>query len=139
MHSSSGSPRAWLSGRFVLVPAIAILLGTSALPFPAAPGAADTPAPTAWVDDMRNALGRYMWTHPASPLSPYLDTLTLVRDAVGREDRGMVKREMETYFGMLAIRAQGITEPEAKALSAVALRMTPVQAYGISIPAALGR
>jgi hypothetical protein len=97
------------------------------------------PGPAAWVDDMRNALGEYMWTHPAAPLAPYLETLTLVREAVGRGDRRAVKREMEAYFSMLAMRAQGISESEAKELAAAALRATPAQAYGISIPRELRR
>lgn len=104
-----------------------------------ASGSDAVPAPIAWVDDMRNALGRYMWNHPDPPLSPYLETLTLVRDAVGRGDRQTVKREMETYFRMLAMRAQGISEAAAKELSAAAVRFTPAQAYGISIPASLRR
>ena len=77
-----------------------------------------------------------MWTHPDS-LNPYLDTLTLVRDAVGRGDRPVVKREMDTYFSMLAVQAYGITDAAMKELSAAAIRLTPAQAYGISIPASL--
>ena len=97
------------------------------------------PAAVTWVDDMRNSLGIYMWNHPASQLKPYLETLTLVRDAEGRGDRRMVKLEMDTYFSMLAMRAQGITEAEARDLSAVALQVTPAQAYGIVIPMSLRR
>ena len=104
-----------------------------------ASGARRTPAAVTWVDDMRNSLGIYMWNHPASQLKPYLETLTLVRDAEGRGDRRMVKLEMDTYFNMLAMRAQGITEAEARDLSAVALQVTPAQAYGIVIPMSLRR
>ena len=101
--------------------------------------AGHTPATVVWVDDMRNSLGIYMWNHPASQLTPYLETLTLVRDAVGRGDRQTVKLEMDMYFTMLAMRAQGISEAEAKDLSAVALQVTPTEAYGIVIPRSLRR
>jgi len=104
-----------------------------------APGVGGTPASVAWVDDMRNSLGIYMWNHPTSQLNPYLETLTLVRDAVDRGDRRTVKLEMDTYFTMLALRAQGISEAEAKDLSAVAVQVTPAQAYGIVIPRSLRR
>lgn len=104
-----------------------------------ASGVGGAPATVTWVDDMRNSLGIYMWNHPSSQLTPYLDTLTLVRDAVGRGDRRTVKLEMDTYFTMLVMRAQGISEAEAKDLSAVALQVTPAQAYGIVIPRSLRR
>ena len=119
--------------------------GTSAFPGAeppvrhAASGAGGRLAAVAWVDDMRNSLGIYMWNHPAAQLNPYLETLTLVRDAVGRGDRRTVKLEMDTYFTMLAVRAQGISEAEAKDLSAVALQVTPAEAYGIVIPRSLRR
>ena len=92
-----------------------------------------------WIDDLRNALGRYMWNHPDSKLDTYLETLTLVREAVGRGDRLMVKLEMDTYFRMLAMRSMGISEPAAKELSTLALQITPIQVYGIAVPRSLQR
>ena len=90
-----------------------------------------------WIDELRIALGRYMWGH-SDHLNAYLDTLTLVRDAVGRGDRRTVKQEMDTYFSMLlADRAYGITDATAKELSTAALRVTPIRAYGIVIPRSL--
>jgi hypothetical protein len=99
----------------------------------------ETSPPASWIDELRNGLGRYIWTHPDLPLEPYLETLTLVRESVGAGDRRAVKREMETYLRMLAVHAQGISDAGAKELSALAVRLTPAEVYGISIPASLQR
>src|SRR5690242_17919961 len=67
----------------------------------------ETPALADWVEEIKNSLGMYKTNYPASNFAPYLAKLDLVRDAVGRGDRRVVKSEMGAFFKMLAKRDYG--------------------------------
>ena len=69
------------------------------------------PAQTTWVDDIANALGSYFKAnYPTYDFAPYLKKLTLVREALGREDRRTMKVEMGAFFKLLTNRGHGISE-----------------------------
>lgn len=127
-----------LSARLLLFSALALMLWIPVLSaqMPVQPAGSSVEMHS-WIDDLRTGLGRYIWAHPDLPLGVYLETLTIVRESVDSGDRRTVKREMDTYFRMLAMHAQGISDAGAKELSASAVRLTPFQAYGISVPASL--
>lgn len=88
-----------------------------------------------WVDDIINALGQYFKAnYPNADFVPYLKHLTLVRDALGREDRRTVKVEMGAFFKSLANRSYGISGSAADELATFARVAMPVQEYGIIFP-----
>jgi hypothetical protein len=60
--------------------------------------------------------------------------LTLVRDALGQEDRRTVKVEMGAFFKSLANRSYGISGSAADELATFARVAMPVQEYGIVFP-----
>src|SRR5207253_9129193 len=69
------------------------------------------PAQTTPLDDIANALGSYFKAnYPTYDFAPYPKKLTLVREALGRGDRRIVKVEMGAFFRLLTNRGYGIVE-----------------------------
>ncbi|MEW6542275.1 MAG: hypothetical protein AB1411_01545 [Nitrospirota bacterium] len=88
-----------------------------------------------WVDEITNSLAFYKTNYPSSNWDPYLQKLNLVRDAMNRGDQRTVKVEMNRFFRMLQGRAHGINDVAADELFNFSVMVTPVQEYGISVPA----
>jgi hypothetical protein len=88
-----------------------------------------------WVDEIGNALTFYKASYPNSNWDPYIQEITLVRDALGRGDQRVIKKEMGTFFKMLRVRAHGISDVAADELYNFAVMVTPLQEYNISLPA----
>jgi hypothetical protein len=93
-------------------------------------------AQTSWVDELNNSLIFYKANYPAFDWAPYEQKLTLVRGAVDRGDQRTVKTEMNRWFKMLRNRDHGISDMVADELYNFAIMVTPLQEYGISVPAA---
>ncbi len=88
-----------------------------------------------WADEIGNAVMFYQASYPHANWAPYLQEITLVRDALGRGDQRIVKKEMGTFFKMLRTRAYDISDVAADELYNFAVMVTPLQEYGISLPA----
>lgn len=88
-----------------------------------------------WVDEISNSLTFYKSNYPSSNWDPLEKRLAAAREAVGRADQRAVRTEMNKFFKMLTTRADGINEIAADELFNFALMVTPVQEYGISVPA----
>ncbi|HJU05671.1 MAG TPA: hypothetical protein VJ692_11025 [Nitrospiraceae bacterium] len=88
-----------------------------------------------WADELANSLSFYQANYPHTNWDPYLQKLTTVQDAVGRGDQRTVKAEMGKWFKMLRNREHGISEIAADELYNFAVMVTPLQEYGISLPA----
>ena len=73
--------------------------------------------------------------YPASNWEPYHQRLGSVREAVGRGDNKAVKREIGQWFTMLRHRDHGISNVGADELYDCSLMVTPIQEYGIAVPA----
>lgn len=112
---------------------IGALVAVSALCGLAVAGAAW--AQTTWVDEINNSLMFSTANYPASNWEPYHQRLGLVREAVGRGDNKAVKREMGKWFTMLRHRDHGISDVGADELYNFSLMVTPMQEYGIAVPA----
>ncbi len=95
-------------------------------------------AESTWVDEITNSVAFYKSNYPTSNWNPYLGQLVLVREAVNRGDQRTVRTEMTKWFRMLRQRDYGINEIAADELFNFALMVTPVQEYGISVPAPTG-
>ncbi len=95
-------------------------------------------AESTWVDEITNSVAFYKSNYPTSNWDPYLGELVLVREAVNRGDQRTVKTKMSKWFRMLRQRDYGINEIAADELFNFALMVTPVQEYGISVPAPAG-
>jgi hypothetical protein len=94
-----------------------------------------TLASIGWVEEVRNYLSIYKTNYPGSDFTPYLATLDLVRDAVGRGDRRVVGNEMGAFFKMLVKRDHGIHDVAADELTNFSQMVTPIAAeYGITVP-----
>src|SRR5262245_1015088 len=52
----------------------------------------------AWADDLANSLTFYRANYPTSNWDPYVQELTLVREAIARGDQRTVKVEMGKWF-----------------------------------------
>lgn len=74
-----------------------------------------------WADEMVNATTFYKASYPAGDWGPYFETLSKVREGVGRGDEQIVKVEMDHYLKMLVGRAHGINEVAADELYNFAL------------------
>ena len=98
-----------------------------------APITVGTPAQAGWVGEIRNSLGIYTANYPASNFAPYLAKLDLVRDAVDRGDRRVVKTEMAAFFTMLVKRDHGISDVAADELANFSQMVTPMAEYGIPV------
>ena len=92
-------------------------------------------AQTSWVDEINNSLSFTAANYPNSNWEPYQHKIRLVHDAVGRGDNQAVKMEMGKWFKMLRHRDHGINEVAADELYNFSLMVTPIQEYGISVPA----
>ncbi len=88
-----------------------------------------------WVDELSNSLTFYKSNYPNSNWEPLEKRLAAAREAVGRADQQAVRKEMNKFFKMLATRADGVNEIAADELYNFAMMVTPVQEYGISVPA----
>jgi hypothetical protein len=111
---------------------VAVVLGTVGVLGLIAAGTAA--ANGIWVDELTNSLSFYKANYPTSNWDPYIQKLTLVKDAVGRDDQRTVKVEMSKWFKMLRNRDHGISDVAADELYNFAVMVTPLQEYGISIP-----
>lgn len=87
-----------------------------------------------WADEILNSLSFYKTNYPASNWEPYKDKLIMVREALGKGDKRVVKTEMSNFFSMLRKRAHGIHDVGADELLNFAAMVTPIQEYGISVP-----
>lgn len=88
-----------------------------------------------WIDELSNSLTFYKSNYPSSNWEPLEKRLAAAREALGRADQQGVRKEMTKFFKMLATRADGINEIAADELYNFAMMVTPVQEYGISVPA----
>ncbi len=88
-----------------------------------------------WVDEINNSLSFSTTTYPNSNWEPYHHKLRIVREAVGRGDQQTVKKEMGKWFKMLRQRDHGISDVAADELYNFSLMVTPIQEYGIAVPA----
>ena len=88
-----------------------------------------------WIDEIDNSLTFSTANYPGSNWEPYHMELRLVRDAVGRGDNQAVKKEMGKWFKMLRHRDHGISDVAADELYNFSLMVTPIQEYGIAVPA----
>lgn len=95
-------------------------------------------ADTAWIDELANSVSFYKTNYPASNWEPYSQKLGVVREAVNRGDQRTVKVEMSKWFKMLRVREHGISDVAADELFNYSLMVTPIQEYGISVPAPSG-
>jgi hypothetical protein len=95
-------------------------------------------AQTNWVDEIGNSLNFYKINYPTSNWEPYSTKLEIVKEAVSSGDQRKVKVEMGKWFKMLRARDHGINDVAADELFNYALMVTPIQEYGISVPAAGG-
>jgi hypothetical protein len=92
-------------------------------------------AQTAWVDEINNSLAFSTANYPSMNWEPYQQKLRTVREAVDRGDNQAVKSEMGKWFKMLRSRDNGISDVAADELYNFSLMVTPVQEYGIAVPA----
>jgi hypothetical protein len=92
-------------------------------------------AQTSWVDEINNSLSFTAANYPGSKWEPYKQKIGIVHDAVDRGDNQAVKKEMGKWFKMLRQRDHGINEVAADELYNFSLMVTPIQEYGISVPA----
>lgn len=92
-------------------------------------------AQTNWVDEIGNSLNFYKINYPTSNWEPYSTKLETVKEAVNGGDQRKVKTEMGKWFKMLRARDHGINDVAADELFNFALMVTPIQEYGISVPA----
>jgi hypothetical protein len=90
---------------------------------------------TNWVDEINNSLSFSAANYPQSNWEPYQQKIRMVRDAVGRGDNQAVKVEMGKWFKMLRHRDHGISDVAADELYNFSLMVTPIQEYGIAVPA----
>lgn len=95
-------------------------------------------AETTWIDEIANSVSFYKANYPASNWEPYSQKLALVRDAFHRGDQRTIKAEMDKWFKMLRVRDHGISDVAADELFNFSLMVTPIQEYGISVPAPAG-
>jgi hypothetical protein len=92
-------------------------------------------AQTTWVDEINNSLSFTAANYPGSNWEPYKQNIGIVHDAIDRGDNQAVKKEMGKWFKMLRQRDHGINEVAADELYNFSLMVTPIQEYGISVPA----
>jgi hypothetical protein len=112
-----------------------IVLMASALVFVAAKSAS---ADGTWADELTNSLKAYQANYPDSNWNPYIQKMTVVREAANRGDSRIVRTEMGKWFKMLRNRDHGIHDVAADELHNFAVMITPLQEYGIAVPSAGG-
>ena len=108
-----------------LLIAVAICLG----------GVGSASADTTWVDEIKNSLSFSTATYPGPNWEPYQQKIRLVGEAVSRGDSQAVRMEMGKWFKMLRHRDHGISDVAADELYNFSLMVTPIQEYGIAVPA----
>lgn len=87
-----------------------------------------------WIEDIISALDYFITNYPPADFVPYLEKLTLVRDALSRHDRRTVTSEIGAFFTLLADRSGGISGAAADELANFARLVMP-QEYVIFVPA----
>jgi hypothetical protein len=87
-----------------------------------------------WCDEILNSVNFYKSLYPTSNWEPYKDKLLLVREALGKGDKQIVRTEMSKFFSMLRKRDHGIHDVGADELLNFAAMVMPIQEYGISVP-----
>lgn len=91
-----------------------------------------------WADQLWTAANYYKFlartTHTATYMDPYLEKIAKVRQGVDREDRMLVRTQMGEFFTMLRTRAHNIPTPVANQLYDLAIQLTPLEEFGVSIP-----
>ncbi len=87
-----------------------------------------------WTDEISNSITLYKSLYPASNFDPYDAQLTRVEEALNKGDKKGVRTEMRKWFKMLRKRAHGIDGIAADELLNVAVMVTPLQQYNISVP-----
>ena len=87
-----------------------------------------------WCDEILNSVSFYKSLYPASNWEPYKEKLLLVREALGKGDKRIVRTEMGKFFSMLRKRDHGLHDVGADELLNFAAMVTPIQEYGISVP-----
>lgn len=92
-------------------------------------------ATESWVGQIQKTVDFYATKYPDSDFAPYDTRLILAEKALMVGDQQTVKSEMEKFFRMLHARSHGINGVAADELFNFAVMMTPLQEYGISIPA----
>lgn len=95
-------------------------------------------AETTWIDEIANSLAFSKTNYPTSNWEPYSQKLMLVQDALQHGDQRTIKTEMSKWFKMLRARDHGISDVAADELFNFSLMVTPIQEYGISVPAPAG-
>ncbi len=95
-------------------------------------------AQTTWVEEIGKSLNFYKANYPTSNWEPYSLKLETIKEAVNGGDQRTVKMEMGKWFKMLRMREYGINDVAADELFNFALMVTPIQEYGISVPAVAG-
>ena len=92
-------------------------------------------ADTTWVDEINNSLAFSTANYPNSNWEPYHKKIGVVREAVSSGDNQAVRMEMGKWFKMLRHRDNGISDVAADELYNFSLMVTPIQEYGIAVPA----
>lgn len=87
-----------------------------------------------WTNEIANSLTLYESLYPSSNFKPYNVQLTRVEAAVNKGDKKGVRTEMRKWFKMLRKRAHGIDGIAADELLNIAVMVTPLQQYNISVP-----
>lgn len=87
-----------------------------------------------WTDEIANSITLYESLYPSSNFKPYIAQLTRVEEALAKGDNKGVRTEMRKWFKMLRKRAHGIDGIAADELLNVAVMVTPLQQYNISVP-----
>jgi hypothetical protein len=95
-------------------------------------------AQASWVDDIANSVSFYRANYPGPYWDAYQQRLALVKTAVQNGDQRAVKVEMGKWFKMLRQRDHGISDVAADELFNFSLMVTPIQEYGIAVPAPAG-
>ena len=95
-------------------------------------------AQAGWVDDIANSVSFYKANYPGPYWDAYQQRLALVKTAVQNGDQRAVKVEMGKWFKMLRQRDHGISDVAADELFNFSLMVTPIQEYGIAVPAPAG-
>lgn len=89
---------------------------------------------TTWIDELTNSVSFYKSNYPASNWDPYLAKLTVVKEALARDDQPLVRKEMSKWFKMLRNREHGIHDVAADELFNFGLIVTPIQEFNIAVP-----
>ena len=95
-------------------------------------------AQNSWVDEITTSLTFYQTNYPAAGWESYNQRLAIVKGAVARGDSPTIRKEMGKWFKMLRAREHGIQDVAADELFNFSLMVTPIQEYGISVPAQSG-